>query len=64
VAHDRGCASADAIHGYYLQGMSWRQVSDELVRPESRDGPQWCRRAAERAMQHIDRVGMDFLASS
>lgn len=64
IAKHRGSSAADAIYGYYLQGMSWREVADELVRPDSTDGPQWCKRVASRALTYADSVGMDTLADS
>lgn len=64
IAKYRGSGAADSIHGYYLQGMTWEQVSDELVKPESRDGPQWCKRTAYRALEYADKVGLGVLADS
>jgi len=64
LAKTRTSADADCICGYYLLGMSWREVADEMVRPESKDGPQWCRRRAYRAFEFIDRYGAGRLALS
>ena len=57
LAKARSSTDADCICGYYLQGMTWQQVADELVRPESRDGAQWCKRRAYRALRWMDVTG-------
>lgn len=54
LARELGSTDADCVMGYYLLGMTWRQVADELVRPESLDGPQWCKRRAYRAFEWLD----------
>lgn len=54
LAKERCSADADCILGYYLLAMTWREVSDEMVRPESVDGPQWCKRRAYRAFEWLD----------
>lgn len=54
LASRRSATDADCICGYYLMGMTWRQVADEMVRPESEDGPQWCKRRAYRAFEWMD----------
>lgn len=54
LASRRSATDADCICGYYLMGMTWRQVADEMVRPESADGPQWCKRRAYRAFEWLD----------
>lgn len=54
LAKMRCSADADCITGYYLLGYSWRQVAEEMVRPDSRDGAQWCKRRAYRAMAALD----------
>jgi hypothetical protein len=64
VAACLGSASADCVCGYYLMAMTWPQVAAEMVRPESKDGPQWCRRRAYRALQLIDDVGFVKLRES
>ncbi len=64
VAEVCGSASADAVHGYYLQAMSWQEVADELVRPDSKDGAHWCRNRACAAMRCVDEVGMARLVDS
>lgn len=64
VALARGSASADAVCGYYLMGMTWRQVAEELVMPDSGDGAHWCRNRANAALRHIDKVGMARLVDS
>lgn len=61
LAKAKSTASADCICGYYLQLMTWREVSDELVKPDSKDGPQWCRRRAHRGLEYIDRHGANRL---
>lgn len=62
LARCKGSTTADCICGYYLMGMSWREVADELARPDSLDGPQWCKRRAHRAFGFIDRYGAIRLA--
>ena len=57
LAKARSTTDADCICGYYLQGMTWQQVADELVRPDSRDGAQWCKRRAYRALRWMDVSG-------
>lgn len=59
-----GSTEADCVCGYYLMAMTWQQVADEMVRPESKDGAQWCRRRAERAFRVIDEVGCARLKDS
>ena len=61
LAKVRCSADADCICGYYLQAMTWRQVAEELVKPESKDGPQWCKRRAYRSLELIDRLGFTYL---
>lgn len=64
VAKEIGSAAADCVCGYYLMAMTWPQVAAELVRPESKDGAQWCKRRAYRALQLIDDVGLVKLRES
>ena len=64
LAKARSSADADCIFGYYLLHMTWREVADELVRPESKNGRHWCRMKACRAFEYMDRVGMDWLVES
>lgn len=64
LAKMRCSADADCITGYYLFGYSWRQVADEMVRPDSRDGAQWCKRRAYRALAALDGYDMRVLADS
>ena len=64
LAKARCSADADCITGYYLLGYSWRQVADEMVRPDSRDGAQWCKRRAYRALTALDGFDMGDLADS
>ena len=54
LAEGLDMAAADCICGHYLLGMTWREVADEMVRPESTDGPQWCKRKAYRAFAWMD----------
>ena len=61
LAKVRCSADADCICGYYLQAMTWRQVAEELVKPDSLDGAQWCKRRAYRALETIDRLGFSYL---
>jgi hypothetical protein len=61
LAMVRCSADADCICGYYLQAMSWRQVAEELVKPDSKDGPQWCKRRAYRSLELMDRLGFDYM---
>ena len=64
VAKTKGSAAADSVCGYYLMGMTWQQVADELVMPDSKDGEQWCKRKAYRALDHINLVGFARLMES
>lgn len=64
VAGRLGSAAADCMCGYYLMAMTWPQVAAEMVRPESKDGAQWCRRRVYRALQLIDDVGFVKLRES
>ncbi len=64
VALARGSAAADSVCGYYLQAMTWRQVADELVKPESDNAAMWCRACAKRALEYVDAVGMASLADT
>lgn len=64
VAKDCGSAEADSIFGYYLMGYTWREVADELVGPDSKDGAHWCRNRANSAFRYIDHTGMARLADS
>lgn len=64
LAKLKDSATADSICGYYLMGMRWQQVADELARPDSEDARQWCKRRAYRGMEYIDRVGASTLTKS
>lgn len=64
LAKLKGSATADCICGYYLMGYSWREVAEEMVRPESRDGKHWCMMRAKRAFEYMDDVGLKWLAES
>ena len=48
-------ADANCICGYYLMGLSWRQVAEEIARPDSRDARHWCMMRARRAFEWMDR---------
>jgi hypothetical protein len=54
LARVKGYATADCVCGYYLMGMTWRQVADEMVRPDSNDGAHWCRDRSRSAFAYID----------
>lgn len=58
LAKAKDSATADSICGYYLMGMSWREVASELVMPESEDASQWCKRRAYRGLEQVDEAGM------
>ena len=53
IAESRSLADADSLHGYYCQGLTWKQVASEIA-TESKDGRQWCMRRAHRALAWID----------
>lgn len=57
----RDYATAECICGHYLMGYSWREVADEMVRPNSKDGEQWCKRRAYRGLDYIERKGLTYL---
>ena len=61
LAKVRCSADADCVCGYYLQALTWRQVAEEMVKPDSKDGPQWCKRRAYRSLELIDRLGIAYL---
>lgn len=61
LAKAKDSATADSICGYYLIGYSWREVADEIVRPESQDAEQWCKRRAYRGLEYIERKGLTYL---
>lgn len=61
LAKLKDSATADAICGYYLMGMSWREVADNLIKPCSKDGEQWCKRRAYRGLDYIERKGLTYL---
>lgn len=64
LARQKGTASADCICGYYLLCMTWHEVADEMVRPDSMDARHWCMMRAHRAFEYMDRVGMQYLIDS
>ncbi len=64
LAKLRSSADADCICGYFLMGMSWPEVASEMVRPDSKDGAQWCKRRAYRALEFIDKYGAQKLSDS
>lgn len=55
----RSQVDADCVDGYYLQALTWPLVASELVRPDSRDGAQWCKRRAYRALAYMDALGLE-----
>lgn len=63
VARVRGYLSADCLVGYYLQGMSWAEVADEYIKPDSSDPVAWCKMRTKRALDIIDRYGPETLAN-
>lgn len=54
LAKRRCSADTDCILGYYVMGMSWHEVACEMVKPDSRDAEQWCKRRAYRALAALD----------
>lgn len=64
LARQKGTASADCVFGYYLLCMTWREVADEMVRPDSKDARHWCMMRAHRALEYMDRVDMEWLIDS
>lgn len=59
LASIAGATVADCIHGYYLQGMSWQEVGQELT-----DGDRpadYARYKAQRGLTLIDRYGAAYL---
>lgn len=63
IAKAKGSAYADCICGYYLMGMSWREVAEDLA-VDSVDGRQWCWRHAYRGFEFIDTVGLSAITES
>lgn len=57
LAIARCYVDADCILGYYCYAYTWRQVADEMVRPDSVDAVQWCARRAYRALAWMDTHG-------
>lgn len=64
LARLKDSATADCICGYYLMGMKWQELADEITKPESRDGKQWCKRKAYRGFECIDRMGTKSLCDT
>lgn len=62
LAKSRSTADADCICGYYLMGLSWQEVADELAPTDSQDAAQWCKRRAYRAMVWMDAVHLGGIA--
>ena len=61
LAKARSYADADILCCYYLGCMSWKQIAKEIVRPDSEDPRHWCMMRARRALEYIDKVGVDAL---
>jgi hypothetical protein len=61
LARAKSFAAAECICGYYLMGYSWRKVANELVKPNSKDAEQWCKRRAYRGLEYIERKGLTYL---
>lgn len=61
LARLKDSATADCICGYYLMGMKWREVANEIARHDSEDARHWCMMRAYRGFECMDRIGMDAL---
>ena len=55
---------ADILCCHYLQGMGWAKIAEQVVKPDTEWPTQWCMQRAKRAMNYIDRVGVDALLDS
>ena len=64
LARARGATDADILCCYYLQGMDWARIADDLARPDVVRPNGWCRLRAMRALAYVDRVGCGWLARS
>lgn len=64
LAKARSSTDADILCCYYLQGMSWTDIAKDVTRASVVRPNGWCRTRAMRALEFIDRVGMDVLADS
>lgn len=64
LAKARSSTDADILCCYYLQGMSWADIAKDVTRATVVRPNGWCRTRAMRALEYIDRVGMDVLADS
>jgi hypothetical protein len=54
VAKERGSVDADILCGYYLMGMGWRQVAEEVARRDVAYPRQWCYMRAQRTLEWMD----------
>ena len=65
LAKARTYTDADIICGYYLQGLSWKKVADEMCTGYDGKYPsQWCRSRAITSIGYMERVGLDALTES
>ena len=64
LAKARTSTDADILCCHYLQGMRWVDIARDITWTGSRWPDKWCRARAERALDAIDRIGMDVLADS
>ena len=51
-------ADADILCAYYLQGMEWEQVANDLSAEGSASPKHWCVMRARRALDFIERYGV------
>lgn len=64
LAKARSSTDADILCGYYLQAMTWPEVAAAYASSDRSSPNTWCRMRAKRALEYIDRVGIDTLADS
>ena len=64
LAKARSTTDADILCCHYLQGMGWAEIAVQVVKPETEWPTQWCSQRAKRALEFVDRVGMDVLVDS
>lgn len=62
LAKARCTIDADILCCHYLGCMSWRQIAHEVIKPDSEEPRRWCMMRARRALDYIDRVGVDYLS--
>lgn len=58
LAKAKTSTDADCICGYYLMGMRWREVAEDMARPDSADPRHWCMMRAHRAFEYMDKFGL------